>query len=301
LGRIKYNLPVIVDFHTHIFPAKVRDNRAEYLRDPAFAALYSGPKAAIATDEDLIASMDRDGIDASVALGFGWRSHELCVETNDYVLEAAGRYPGRIIPFCAVQPLAQEAALREIERCLEGGARGIGELRADEQSFSLDDERVMAPLAELARLSGLPLLLHTSEPVGHTYAGKGTATPEVLYRFISCFPEVKLILAHWGGGLAFYALMPEVADALKNTYFDTAASPLLYRWDILAHVSRIVGEDKVLFGSDYPLLKPARLIRAIKGIGLLGQHLNHVLGGNAQRILGLGAETRAAAPPLERL
>ena len=91
---------MIIDFHTHIFPPDVRDKRDEYVaRDPTFAEMYANPKAKIATAEDLLASMDEAGVDVSVALGFAWREHELCVRHNDYLLEAAAKSGGRIVPF----------------------------------------------------------------------------------------------------------------------------------------------------------------------------------------------------------
>ncbi|HKZ51445.1 MAG TPA: amidohydrolase, partial [Dehalococcoidia bacterium] len=64
---------MIIDFHTHIFPPKIREEREDYLRrDHAFAALYSQPEARIATAEELLASMEAAEIDRSVALGFAW-------------------------------------------------------------------------------------------------------------------------------------------------------------------------------------------------------------------------------------
>ena len=102
--------------------------------------------------------------------------------------------------------------------------------------------------------------IHASEPVGHQYFGKGNITPELIYPFIQSFPDLKLVCAHWGGGLPFYALMPEVAQAFNNTFFDTAATPFLYRPQIFKQVADIVGSEKILFGSDYPLLSPKRIM-----------------------------------------
>ena len=85
---------VIIDFHTHVVSPKVKERRDEYAeRDACFALLYSQPKAKLATAEELIASMDECGVDKSVILGLGLVSHELCVETNDYILESVARYP----------------------------------------------------------------------------------------------------------------------------------------------------------------------------------------------------------------
>jgi uncharacterized protein len=139
--------PVIIDFHTHIFPSWLRESRDEYIQlDPCFSLLYSQPKARMATAEELVASMDEAGIDLSVALNIGWVSHELCVKTNDYILDSMARYPARLSGFCAIQPQAGDAAIAELERCAEAGAAGIGELRPDVQGFDLADKATMRPL-----------------------------------------------------------------------------------------------------------------------------------------------------------
>ena len=277
---------MIVDFHTHILPPQVKENRDDFIKgDACFAEFYSSPKAKIATAEELIASMDQAEIDTSVILNTGWMSQELCVQINDYILEAAARYPDRLVAFCAIQPKAGEAAIVELERCARGGARGIGELRPDIQGFDLGDKELMEPFAEVARRYHLLFLIHASEPVGHLYPGKGTITPDTLYRFISNFPELYVICAHWGGGLPFYALMPEVASALANTFFDTAATPFLYHPRIFKHIADIAGADKILFGSDYPLLAPSRIIDQIESVGLSPEVKAMILGGNARRLL----------------
>jgi predicted TIM-barrel fold metal-dependent hydrolase len=277
---------VIIDFHTHVFPPEVKKNRNKYVeRDPCFAILYSDPKAKIATADELIASMDESGVDISVILNIGWTTHELCVETNDYIIDSVSRYPQRLVGFCAVQPQSPKAAIDEVERCARAGIKGVGEMRPDIQ-FELGDEVVMDPLVEVLKEHQLSLLLHTSEPIGHEYPGKGIVTPEVLYPFITSYPELTIVCAHWGGGLPFYALMPEVKKALSNVYFDSAASPFLYTPQVYSQVIQLVGADRVLFGSDYPLLKPRRLLDEIDTLGLPPETRDLVLSGNALKVLG---------------
>ncbi|MFC2006639.1 amidohydrolase family protein [Chloroflexota bacterium] len=284
-----YNLAMIIDFHTHIFPPRIRKNRDKYINiDPFFSTLYSSPKAKLATADELIANMDEEGIDVSVILGIGWTSHELCVETNDYILESTARYPKRLIGFCTVQPCSLEAALAEIERCSKEGIKGVGELRPDVQLLDLKDRNITQPLIEIIAKHNLILLTHTSEPVGHKYPGKGKVTPELLYPLITNYPDLTIVCSHWGGGLPFYALMPEVKKALVNVFVDTAASPFLYNPQIHNQVIQLMGADKILFGSDYPLLKPSRMLKDIKPLNLPAEIERLILSGNAQRLLGKG-------------
>ena len=278
---------VLVDFHTHVFPAWLRERRDEYIKyDPCFSLLYSRPEARMATAQELLASMDEAGIDVSIMLNIGWASQDICVETNDYILESASRYPTRLVGFCAVQPAAGDAAVTELERCAAAGAKGIGELRPDAQGFDLTDSTIMKPLVDAALQHDLIFLTHSSEPVGHDYEGKGSITPDVLYRFVLAFPDLKLVCAHWGGGLPFYALMPEVDKALANVFFDTAATVYLYKPGIFEHVSRIIGSNKILFGTDYPLMRQNRVIAQIESTCLADEDRTAILGANALKLLG---------------
>jgi len=281
-------LRMIIDFHTHVVPPGIKERRDKYLgRDACFSLLYAEPEAKLATAEEVIAGMDEHGIDKSVILNLGWVSHELCVETNDYILEAIARYPERLIGFCAIQPLSGDKALKELKRCIRNGAKGIGEMRPDVQGFDLKDGKIMKPIIEAVMEHDLIFLTHASEPVGHQYFGKGTITPEVIYPFIASFPDLKVVCAHWGGGLPFYALMPEVEKMLSNVYFDTAATPFLYQPQIFKQVADIIGSDRILFGSDYPLLSPKRIIDQVESSGLSQKDKAKILGGNAKRLLSI--------------
>ncbi len=282
---------MIIDFHTHVFPPQIKKNRSKYIdSDPCFAILYSKKEAKLATADELIASMDKAEVDISVILNIGWTTHELCVKTNDYILESIARYPHRLIGFCAVQPNSYEAAIAEIERCAKEGVRGVGEMRPDMQLFDLRDEEIMEPFIEVIRKHNLILLTHASEPVGHEYPGKGVITPDMLYPFIASFPDLTVVCAHWGGGLPFYALMPEVKQALSNVFFDTAASPLLYTPQVYSQVVHLVGADKILFGSDYPLLAQGRLLNEVRSLDLSEETKDLILSGNARRLLGINSQ-----------
>ena len=279
---------MIIDFHTHVFPPQIKKNRSKYIdSDPCFAILYSEKNAKLATADELITSMDKAGIDISVITNIGWTTHELCVETNDYILESIARYPQRLIGFCTVQPNSYEAAIDEIERCARAGIKGIGEIRPDMQLFNPTDEEIMQPFTEAIRKHKLILLTHASEPVGHEYPGKGAITPDLLYSFITTYPDLTIVCAHWGGGLPFYALMPEVKQAMGNVFFDTAASPFLYSPQIYNQVIQLVGAEKILFGSDYPLLAQSRLLEEIRSLDLSEATKDLILSGNARRLLGI--------------
>jgi len=279
---------MIIDFHAHIYPASFEQRRDDLCQtDATFRDLFSNPRAKLSTAEGLVSVMDRAGAAAAVIMGVGWTNQALAREANDYLLKAANDYPGRFIPFCSVNPAWGPAALAEIERCAQLGARGIGELHPDTQAFDIASQRTMAPSMEAAASLGLPVLTHASEPVGHPYPGKGAITPDKLMAFIQNFPKNTIICAHWGGGLPFYALMPEVNQALSNTYFDSAASPFLYHPSVFKRVIETAGPSKALFGTDFPLLGYKRVLQQIEDAGLSSEDKALLLGGNARRLLNL--------------
>jgi predicted TIM-barrel fold metal-dependent hydrolase len=282
-----YDPAVIVDCHTHIFSQAVVAGRdALITSDPTFGELYGNPKARLATAEELLASMDESRIDTSIALGFAWRDEALCRRHNDYLLDTADRSDRRILPFCTL-PLAAgaDAVAYEAERCIAAGALGFGELRPD--SLGVDLSGGLAEALAAAAGDRRPLLFHVSEPAGHDYPGKAGFALSAFYRFMAAHPGIPIIAAHWGGGLPFYTLIPEVKTALANCCFDTAATSLLYGDEVYGVGVALAGAEKVLFGSDFPLLSQARSRRRIEETGLALEHRALVLGGNASRILGL--------------
>ena len=276
-----------MDCHAHIFSPEVAAGPEAYrARDEWFALLNPDPQPRLATAADLTAHMERGDVDVSVAVGFGWHDQAICVEQNDALIAAGRRSGGKIVPFCTVQPRAGEAAAQEIERCAAAGCRGVGELHPDGQAFAVDDLSDIGPLLEVCRSLQMPILIHASEPVGHSYRGKGLTTPDRLYGLVRLAKGVPLILAHCGGGFAFYELMPEVAALTERVYYDTAAAAFLYRPKVVARLQDLA-PGRVLFGSDYRLLGQRRMLRYVREAGLPPRAEAAVLGGNAARLLGL--------------
>jgi predicted TIM-barrel fold metal-dependent hydrolase len=280
----------VVDAHAHIFSPEVVEGRAAYLgREPWFEQLYTNPNARLASAADILESMTAAGIACSVVCGFPWKDLGLCRAHNDYLAEASRDSGGALAWLGIVPPGGGDAAAREADRVFSLGALGLGELNADAQGFDLKEAAGFAAVAEVCQAVGRPVMLHASEPVGHAYPGKGTATPEKILSFVSHFPKLPIVLAHWGGGLPFYELMPEVRATLRNVVYDCSASTYLYRFDIFPVAAGIVGAERVLFGSDYPVLGQARFLRRVLDAGLEPAALPAILSENTQRVYHLPA------------
>ncbi len=282
---------MIIDFHAHVFPSQFRDRGPALLSgEPAFASIYRSPKARVVGAQDLLRNMEEEGVRKSVIFGFPWEKPENYQRHNDYVLESVNRYPDRLIGFCAFSPLAPGGA-GEAERCLKAGLSGVGELAVYGSGLNHDVVKALGEVMALCVHLDVPFLLHTNEPVGHVYPGKAPMTLNEIYRFIQTYPLNRIVLAHWGGGLFFYGLMKkEVKEVLRNVWFDTAASPFLYTPQVYRVAEEIVGLDKILFGSDYPLIRPGRYLKEMASAGLSREAVDRISGGNAARFLGLSPD-----------
>lgn len=279
---------MIIDIHTHIFPDEVRESRSNYFEgEGAFKLLYDSDKATLAGAGDLVACMDEQNVGKAVTFGFPWQNAAFVKRHNDYIIESQIRYTGRLMGFCCVDIYGPEPA-REVERCLDAGLYGVGELAC--YLSGIDEEAIkrLRPIMDLCRQAGKPVMMHTNEPVGHVYAGKTPMTMKQIYNLAAAFPDNRIILAHMGGGIFFFNLLKkEAKDVLKNIWYDTAAAPFLYD-NVIYHVAgMLAGTDKILFGTDFPLLQPRRYYGDIESAGINEREKAQLLGENAAALLTL--------------
>ena len=274
---------MIIDSHTHLFPEAVqRDRDAFFPNEPEFKLLYGSPKSKIASLGDLISTMDEHGVDISVVSGFPWRNPEYAVANNDFIIESVHSYPERIRGLACFD-VTWEGASQEAERCIDAGLSGVGELAFYMSGIDESAIRLLEPVMDVLREKGnLPCMIHTNEPIGHPYPGKTPVTLEQINVLGKAFPDNRIILAHWGGGIFFYHVMKkQLKENLKNIWYDTAASPFLYDPAVYDMAVQAGVGDKVLFGSDYPLLPPSRYYGDLDKSGITPEQRAAVLGGNA--------------------
>jgi uncharacterized protein len=269
----------VVDAHVHVIPESVARRAA--LGDPWYGTCHQGGRA-VAGERELLVYLDTHGIDRAVVFTWPFADPRLCAEANDFVAELQRRLPQRVVGCGVVQPASAEAAA-ELRRVAGLGLLGVGELNADAQGFDLEGD-ALTRLAELSTQLDLPWTVHCSEPVGHPYPGKGTSTPDRLIRFLERAAGLRLVAAHLGGGLPFYAHMPEVEQLCRGIWFDTAALPFLYRASAIRDTVALIGAEHLLVGTDFPLLGMARYRTALDDAGLSEAEQALVLGANATQV-----------------
>jgi uncharacterized protein len=279
---------MIIDAHIHTFPKEIRSNRGKFFpHEPAFKLLYESAKAKLVGTDAIIASMDEQGLNKAVVFGFPWENEDYFKRHNDYVMESVARYPDRLAGLCCFDALHPQAAA-EVKRCLAGGLAGVGELAFYGSGLEPICLTCLAPVMAVCRAADVPVMIHTNEPVGHLYSGKTPNTLSQIYALVKQYPANKIILAHLGGGIFFYNLLKkEVRETLKNVYFDTAAAPFLYEPAVYRVAIDLAGLDKILLGTDYPLLPATRYFKELAAAGLTQDEIDAICGNNTARLFKL--------------
>lgn len=277
---------MIIDFHTHIFIPAVLNSRDSYFSDPHFSLLYKDPKSRMVDHRALLEAMDAGGVDCAVAMGFPWVTEAHAREQNEYFSHVSADTGGRILPFGTIA--RDEKNIKErVKEVKALGLKGIGEAGFYDTGMGEEGEVYLRRLMEASTEEGLIVCLHVNEPVGHQYPGKYDPELSRVYKLVKDYPDVKIVLAHWGGGILFYELMKEVKEAFTNVYYDTAASPFLYDKKIYQLASEITGGERILFGSDFPLINFQRYRDEVEAAVPDREIRAKILGQNGAELLGL--------------
>ncbi len=254
---------MILDAHTHLGPG---------LRNHSYQLSFE-----FREPEDLIAAMDRAGIDqactfAPLLEGGEFEDHTY-EKSNRAIADAVRRFPDRLIGYCRVNPHFGQQALDEMARCREEyGFQGL-KLHPDWEYFYANS-RIVYPLLERCRAYHWPVFFHTGYyPFSH---------PTLLMPVALDFPDVPIIMAHMGYRHTADCLI--IARRCPNVYLETSANAS--QMAILQAV-RTVGAQQVLFGSDMPYTDPQDVLDKITTLpGLTEADLEMILDRNMRRILG---------------
>ena len=277
----------LIDVHTHFFPDDMKINRTKYCKiDVNFNQLYANDDAKICTEDDLKMILHHNSKLKVVVQSIGYTDYELTKYTNDFLIELSHKY-NRVKTLGSINPAwGEDKSVDELKRIKKLGMSGIGELHPDIQGFNLLNFNLMNPIVDYMVENKMIFSVHSSEPVGHLYNGKGKMYPSILYSFALRYPELNIIFAHLGGGLPIYFLMPEISKELNNVYFDTAAIDFLYHSSIVKIFNQILGDNKILFGSDYGLINIYRAADYIKKSDLDTNNLHNIFYSNAKQLFG---------------
>jgi uncharacterized protein len=208
---------------------------------------------------------------------------------NDEVLEAARENPDVLIPFGSVDPHKGKLGVREARELVERGVRGF-KFHPNTQAFWPND-RAWYPLYEVIAEAGLIALFHSGTTgIGAGMPGGGGvrlkySNPMLVDDVAADFPELDIILAHPSFPWQEEALA--VAVHKPNVYIDLSGWSPKYFPPILVRYTNTLLKEKMLFGSDYPLITPDRWLADFEKLDIRDEVRPLVLKRNAARLLGL--------------
>lgn len=248
----------------------------------------------------------------------------LARKSNNALADICGKYPRRFVGLFTLPTSSINASLDEMARAVnELGLRGFG-CYSNLNGRPLDSEELFPIYERLARY-GLPIYIHPTAPLATAACGldimpvliygwafdSTVAMTRLVYgRVMERFPEIDFVMADVGGVLPFFAtraaniyrgrteeirkrygLKENPLDSLKRFHVDTADHLSL----TLRCVLDFFGPDRLVLGTNYPygpeegclLIKNS--LRSIDELGLKQEEKDKLLGGNAARVLKLGA------------
>ena len=235
--------------------------------------------------EDIIADMDRAGVDKAVIVAMDLRSrYGVQLVTNEDVGRLAAEYPDRFIPFASVDPTLGRLAVDELVYAVtELGCKGL-KLVPPLQIFDFSNPR-FKPLWQTARDLDIVVWTHTAHQRSIPGSDARWGHPMLIEPVALEFPDLKIVLGHCGFPWVWETWSLVVRH--PRVYLDVSAYPSLYNhmpWD--AYI-KSRAEDKLLFATDYPLYTFESVLDALKALDIPDEFRTKILGENAARLLGL--------------
>jgi hypothetical protein len=209
---------------------------------------------------------------------------------NEEVAEVAAANPDVLIPFASIDPARGRKGVLEARRLIEQyGVRGF-KFHPNLQAFFPND-RAAYPLYEEIAAAGLPALFHT----GHSGIGSGLpggggirlkySNPMLVDDVAADFPDMPIVLAHPSFPWQDEAL--SVALHKQQVYIDLSGwSPKYFPPQLVQYANTLL-KDRVLFGSDYPMITPDRWLADFEKLEIKPEVRPLILKENAARLLGL--------------
>jgi predicted TIM-barrel fold metal-dependent hydrolase len=243
---------VIVDVHTHL-GLEVDRRAREYWREH-----HRVPDWRVGPYIEAMKSVDR-----SVLLAFPFPDYDISTNEsdNECVAQFVREHGDKFIPFYFLHP-GHPTAMADLERAVqEWGAKGI-KLTPIYANFRPDDEQYFPFYARIEEL-GLPVLWHQGSSMDAPNGPLEWAMPWRLDKIARTFPDLKMVIAHFG-----FPWIREVVALLRkraNVYADVSAfgTRTWVLYNALVDTVQYGAEDKVFFGSDYPMFTPAQMRDAL--------------------------------------
>ena len=267
-------MSIIFDAHCHIFPSKIAEKATN-----SIGSFYDIPMQRVGSPEALLHEMDIAGIRKALVCSTATRAGQVHA-INRFIADAEAAAGGRFLGFGTLhQDLTDEEMQDEIESFAALGLHGV-KLHPDFQSLPIDLPKMIPVYKELAKRK-LPVLFHMGDD------RYDFSAPERLARVCEEVPELRAMAAHLGGYRVW-----ERADCLvpfENVVFDCSSTLGLVSDEAVLRQFDLLGADRILYGSDFPMWSPAGVIAKLRSLSLGRDVEELVFHGNFEKFLVLGA------------
>lgn len=261
----------IVDAHAHIYPEAIAAKAMESVLD-----FYQIPKSY--NTEGTAAAAIKDckecGITHFVSYSVALKPKNV-ESINTFIAQEAATHP-EVIGFATLHQ-DYENPEAEIDRALSLGLHGI-KLHPDTQGVNADDPRLM-DIYEIAQAKKVPLVIHTGD-YRYDYSH-----PRRIKNILRSFPDLRVNAAHFGG----WSIFDMGTDLLvhENCYVDTSSA---FQFIGMRHGRELInlyGDERVLFGSDFPMWDPVKELSILREMGLSQKAFENITWHNAERFIGI--------------
>ena len=262
----------ILDCHCHVFPDAIARRGTE-----AVAKFYEKPAPPVEASLNAVLQTQQEaGISLTVLCTAATNPAQVR-PINRFMADCVERSAGRCLAMGTLHPDSEDIA-GDIEHLISLGLLGI-KLHPDMQGFALNDPGTMA-LYEKAR-GRLPFLLHTGD------RRFNRSNPEQLIPVLRSFPETRFICAHMGDQIDPMGSVRLLAGNYDNLWVDLSSVHCFFGAGRLFALIRAYGTDRVLFGTDFPMLNPRQEVEIFHSLPLTRAEREEIAWNNGARLLGL--------------
>lgn len=213
------------------------------------------------------------------------------IPTNEEVLELALKEDDILIPFASIDPHRGRIGVNAARRLLEGGVKGF-KFHPNTQGFYPNDRLAYELYEVIAEFKAVALFHSGTTGVGaRTRGGGGVrlkySNPMFLDDVAVDFPDMPIVIAHPSFPWQDEALA--VANHKPNVYIDLSGwSPKYFPPSLVQYANNMIS-DKVLFGSDFPVIMPDRWLKAFDELPIKDHVRPKIMKDNAAHLFGLSA------------
>ena len=257
----------IIDSHTHVYPDKIALKATK-----SIGQFYDIEMRMNGSISGLLQVMEEEGVSKSLICSAALTADRVSA-INNFIAATVEAHPDKFFCLMTLHP-DMEDPKAEVERAMEMGLKGV-KLHPDMQKFALDDPICHKMYAACENLC--PMLLHTGDK-RFRYSN-----PDMIPRVLDRFPGLTLICAHMGGYSEWDAAARCLADT--NVYVDCSSTFFAVDKEKVLELFDLYGEDRILFGSDYPMWHVGDEIKTLLSLGLSDTALKKIFSENILRIL----------------